>query len=1138
MKKCLPFLKKTTKRIIFSVLIVFLAFASYAQTEDFTGETIGGTTFTTAGVLFNMSGDLQVNEFLSFSCNNSMPGVVNQFMDTDFNDGGSSGSLGVISPDVSGTTFQLSTGFEDQCGWTGQNDGDTPIACTIRYTGTKPDNTTISEDIAFPGTFINLVPFTFSNAIWGGVDLVSLEIEIISPAGCDYYAMDDLTFANIVAPLPIVCPTVGAVSASETTVCEDDPFNVTATGLVNMDGASNNEQDFGIEFVAFTSTPADPYVGGTSLGTVPFGSLGGGGMTASLTGATLGTAGSYEIYAILSPTPTDGTCRPSAMTTITVNANPTVTMAIPAGEDEACVNDPIYAINLAGAPTGGVYSGAGVNDLGNGISFTFNPAVAGVGTHTVTYTLTQSGCTGSATDDITVLALPTVTFTALADLCLNDGVQAGLGGGTPTGGVYSGTGVTDDGNGMTYSFDPAAAGVGTHIITYTFTDGNGCTNSASDDVEVFAIPTAAFTAPADLCVNAGVQAGLGGGTPTGGVYSGAGVTDDGNGMTYSFDPAAAGVGTHTLTYTVGVSGCSDSATDDIEVFALPTVMMEIVPSNDVCVDAGVQLYNLAGDPTGGTYSGSGVNDLGTGISFTFDPAVAGVGTHTVTYTFTDANGCTNSATDDITVLALPTVTFTALADLCVNDGVQAGLGGGTPTGGVYSGPGVTDDGNGMTYSFDPAAAGVGTHTLMYTFTDGNGCTGSASDDVQVFALPNVTFTAPPDVCLTDVPITGLGGGMPTGGVYSGTGVIDDGNGMTYTFEPGTAGVGTHTITYTVGVSGCSGSAMDDIEVFALPTVTMATALGYCLDANIATAPISGGSPSGGVYSGPGVTDLGNGTTYNFDPMVAGVGVHTITYTFTDANGCTNSDESPLEVFDCEISITDPCNCLDNATVIDVDAGTGGDDGQFSEIIALSNAAAGAVMPPGQTWSVTAQTGAFDAYMIPPVGTQSAGNPVATDGSVTFTYDGVGVYELPFVHVDALGYSITVEGPFPVGSAANVTLTITNNCSYPNPVFDPSLSNLNLCAMDPAVTLGASEPSGIAPDGVTFTINGNPETQIDPVALGGGTHLVVMTYDGGDDGNGGIAPMGGDSLPRLYSDCSAGGHYRSDLLYAGSNLPNG
>lgn len=36
---------------------------------------------------------------------------------------------------------------------------------------------------------------------------------------------------------------------------------------------------------------------------------------------------------------------------------------------------------------------------------------------------------------------------------------------------------------------------------------------------------------------------------------------------------------------------------------------------------------------------------------------------------------------------------------------------GTPSGGVFIGPGMTDD------TFDPAAAGVGTHTIMYLWTD-------------------------------------------------------------------------------------------------------------------------------------------------------------------------------------------------------------------------------------------------------------------------------------------------------------------------------------------------------------------------------------------------------------------------------------
>ncbi|MCD4732163.1 MAG: T9SS type A sorting domain-containing protein, partial [Bacteroidales bacterium] len=46
--------------------------------------------------------------------------------------------------------------------------------------------------------------------------------------------------------------------------------------------------------------------------------------------------------------------------------------------------------------------------------------------------------------------------------------------------------------------------------------------------------------------------------------------------------------------------------------------------------------------------------------------------------------------------------------------------------------------------------------------------------------------------------------------------------------------------------------------------------------------LTGGLPVGGEYTGPGVT---NGI---FDPVAAGLGMHTITYTFTDINLCTNS----------------------------------------------------------------------------------------------------------------------------------------------------------------------------------------------------------------------------------------------------------
>ena len=61
-----------------------------------------------------------------------------------------------------------------------------------------------------------------------------------------------------------------------------------------------------------------------------------------------------------------------------------------------------------------------------------------------------------SSDDVEVFALPIVTFTALADLCIDAGVQTFTSNATPGGGTISGSGVTDNGNG-TYDFDPAAA---------------------------------------------------------------------------------------------------------------------------------------------------------------------------------------------------------------------------------------------------------------------------------------------------------------------------------------------------------------------------------------------------------------------------------------------------------------------------------------------------------------------------------------------------------------------------------------------------------------------------------------------------------------------------------------------------------
>lgn len=153
----------------------------------------------------------------------------------------------------------------------------------------------------------------------------------------------------------------------------------------------------------------------------------------------------------------------------------------------------------------------------------------------------------------------------------------------------------------------------------------GSSASRTDGTEAFDTPTglASFTAPLDLCINEGILTGVGGGTPFGGVYSGPGVTDDNNGATYSFDPTAAGVGVHTISYEVMAGPCSTASTDTdtIEVFAIPAAPTATGVA-DFCVGDDVTVTAVPNDPANTIRwydDATGGVPLAVGTSYTFAP---------------------------------------------------------------------------------------------------------------------------------------------------------------------------------------------------------------------------------------------------------------------------------------------------------------------------------------------------------------------------------------------------------------------------------------------------------------------------------------------------------------------------------------
>jgi len=102
---------------------------------------------------------------------------------------------------------------------------------------------------------------------------------------------------------------------------------------------------------------------------------------------------------------------------------------------------------------------------------------------------------------------------------------------------------------------------------------------------------------------------------------------------------------------------------------------------------------------------------------------------TVVLTVTDASGCQNTATVQVTVAPPPTVTLGAFTSACVN-WEPFPLSGGLPAGGTYVVNGVP------TTNFNPAL-GVGVYTVVYQFTDANGCSASAQRTLLVDACTGI-----------------------------------------------------------------------------------------------------------------------------------------------------------------------------------------------------------------------------------------------------------------------------------------------------------------------------------------------------------------------------------------------------------------
>ena len=176
--------------------------------------------------------------------------------------------------------------------------------------------------------------------------------------------------------------------------------------------------------------------------------------------------------------------------------------------------------------------------------------------------------------------------------------------------------------------------------------------------------------------------------------------------------------TTSTTYTVtgtNSSNCTASATVSIAVNANPNV--SATASNSTICNGSSSTLTASG---ASTYQWS--NSLGTSSSVTVTPTTS----TTYTVTGTNSSNCTASATVSIAVNANPNVTISASTDsVCAGSSVVMNASGAS----TYQWSNNAGTGSSVT------ATPVNTTTYSVVGTDGNSCTGSATQIITVVALP-------------------------------------------------------------------------------------------------------------------------------------------------------------------------------------------------------------------------------------------------------------------------------------------------------------------------------------------------------------------------------------------------------------------
>lgn len=578
-----------------------------------TGTTNGCSNTKTVSVTVNTTPTVAVNN--ATICSGTSANLTASGATTySWNTGATTASI-TVTPTL--TTNYTVTGTTNNCSNT------KTVSVTVRTTPTVA----VNSATVCSGTAANLTATGATTYSWN-TGATTASVAVTPTANTNYTVTGTTNGCTNTKTVSVTVNATPTVAVNNATICSGTSANLTASGATTYSwntGATTAS-------IAVTPTATTNYtVTGTSnscsntktvsvtVRTTP---------TLAVNSATVcsGTAANLTATGATTYSWNTGATTASVAVTPTANTNYTVT-----GTTNGCSNTKTVSVTVKTTPTvsvagATVCAGTTVNLTASGAttySWSTGATTASVSvspTITTVYTVTgtTNGCSNTKTSTVNVNAIPNVSSTS-STICA--GATATL---TASGAsTYSwNTGAT----GSNLVVSPSA----NTVYTVTGTSAAGCVKTVTASVVVGTAPAITVNSPA-ICAGESTT------------LTASGVS------TYTWDSGSNNstiIVTPSVTSTYSVSGnlvgCSTTASQIVTVTVnqLPAVTMGSITS-PLCVNSPAE--NLTGTPAGGSFSGTGVS------ASTFDPAVSGSGTFTITYAYTDANNCSNNAVQTVSV---------------------------------------------------------------------------------------------------------------------------------------------------------------------------------------------------------------------------------------------------------------------------------------------------------------------------------------------------------------------------------------------------------------------------------------------------------------------------------------------------------